>query len=175
MTMLEIATNMWPLWLFGIFMMFMTYKSGHGDLLKIDKKCVKKWTIFIAILSLYRYLVLRYTGVQQDMSGALTIPWQAALTVSWEDACHGLPLVLIERFTNKLKYGKLLLLPAIALVTASFGLGHVYQGLGAAAALSLYVPYTFWAGKKYGFGTVMICHVLYDLATLGLLHWMFGG
>ena len=173
MTMLEIAMRMWPLWLFGMFMMLMTYKAGHGDLLKVDKKRLKKWIIFLGFLSVYRYLMLKYTGFNEAM-GALTIPWQAAFTVSWEDACHGLPLALLYRFVCTKKYAKFIMWPAIAVVMTAFGLGHTYQGIWAAAFLSLYVPFTYDFGKKHGFGTVMIGHILYDLVTLLLIHWMAG-
>jgi hypothetical protein len=63
---------------------------------------------------------------------------------------------------------------AIATVMVSFGLGHVYQGWAAAAMLSFYIPFTFKKGQEVGFGTVMLCHTLYDLATILVMKAFLG-
>ena len=103
------------------------------------------------------------------------IPWELTLSVFWEDSCHGLPVLLLQLFLGtdkKWKWAIHALCTAIVMV--SFGLGHVYQGIFAACLISFYIPYSIKIGKQYGFGTVMLCHTLYDLTTLLSLKLLVG-
>lgn len=175
----EIALRMFPYWIMGIFMIFVVYKSQYKDLLKIQWNSVGKWLMVLGGLTLYRIAIFSWlknnAQLQEMTSGAMTIPWQATLTVFWEDACHTLPLVIFSRWLGKDKlWKKILSWASIAFVMVSFGLGHVYQGYLAAAFLSCYIPYTFKKGQEVGFGTVMICHTLYDLVTILTIRLFLG-
>lgn len=179
MTFTEIAIRMYPYWLMGLFMMFATYKSKYRDLLRVEWKPIYKWCIVLVLLTIYRVLMLKYFSghpkLEEMTSGAMTLPWQATLTVFWEDMCHGLPLAILSLALGKDRLWKRILTRiAIAVVMVSFGLGHVYQGYIAAAFLSLYIPFTFKKGQEVGFGTVMICHTLYDLVTILTLNACLG-
>jgi hypothetical protein len=102
------------------------------------------------------------------------IPWQTTLGVFWEDAVHALPLVLLGKmFANKTWY-KIAKWPLLAAVMCSFGAGHLYQGVLAACMLSFYIPFSMKMGEKHGFGTVMLCHMMYDLITLLSIGWIVG-
>lgn len=179
MTFTEMALRMYPYWIMGLFMMYATYYSSYKNLLRVEWKPVAKWIGILSILTIYRIALFKYFAGNQTLhdqtSGAMMIPWQATLTVFWEDACHGLPLAILaiklgwDKFWKKLVIGA-----AIAVVMVSFGLGHTYQGYAAAAFLSLYVPFTFRKGQQVGFGTVMICHTLYDLVTILTLRYFLG-
>lgn len=59
------------------------------------------------------------------------------------------------------------------LTSAVFGLGHLYQGWLAAVLLSAY-PYfiSYHYGKKHGYGTVMVAHVIFDIVILSNIHIM---
>ncbi|NJO48227.1 MAG: hypothetical protein HC840_00765 [Leptolyngbyaceae cyanobacterium RM2_2_4] len=171
MSFQEMALRMFPYWIMGLFMLYATYQSSHRDLLRVDFKATAKWILFLGGLTLYRYGVFKlFSGNEtlHDMtSGAAMIPWQATLTVFWEDMCHTVPLVILSRWLgNDKMWKKVLTWGAIVLVMLSFGLGHVYQGYWAALFLSFYIPFTYKKGQEVGFGTVMICHTLYDLVTI---------
>lgn len=171
MTFTEMALRMYPYWIMGIFMLFAVYQSNHRDLLRIELNKIGKWILFLGGLTIYRIIVFKlFSGneyLHQAGTGASIIPWQATLTVFWEDACHSLPLVILARALGTDRWWKKGLIgAAIALVMVSFGLGHVYQGYLAAIFLSFYIPFTYKKGQEVGFGTVMICHMLYDLATI---------
>lgn len=169
MDMKTIALHMWPLWLLGVSMLIATYRSEHRDLIRVDKEAIKKWTGSLLLIALFRILSWKYLlgPIMGDkVNAVLSIPWQMTLTVFWEDACHTLPLVLLARFLGESIPAKVIYYLMLAMVTVSFGLGHVYQGYFAAALLSMAIPYTVKLGKKYGFGTMMLGHMLYDLTTI---------
>lgn len=179
MTFTEMALRMYPYWIMGLFMLFVTYQSKHRDLLRIQWKSVGKWILFLGGLTVYRIVLFKYFGdheyLKEAAEGALTIPWQATLTVFWEDLCHTVPLVILSRWLGNDKlWKKALTWLAIIAVMISFGLGHVYQGAIAAFVLSFYIPFTFKKGQEVGFGTVMLCHVLYDLVTILTLQNFLG-
>jgi len=179
MTFAEMALRMYPLWIFGLSMMFAAYSSKYRNLLRVEWKPVMKWCVFLSLVTVYRIVMFKvFAGseaLQSLTSGAMTIPWQATLTVFWEDMCHGLPLAVFAlALGNDSAWKKFLIWAAVIMVMISFGLGHTYQGYIAAALLSLYVPYTFKKGQEVGFGTVMICHSLYDLVTVLTLQIFLG-
>jgi hypothetical protein len=171
MSFTEIAINMFPYWIAGALVMLAVYKSRYKHLLRVEKKPVIKWIAFLAILTAYRIVLFKLlagTGLLDNVgAGASLIPWQATLTVFWEDMCHGLPLAILAiSLGNDKKWKKVIQWSAMVLVMTYFGLGHVYQGYFVAFLLSFYVPFTVKKGQEVGFGTIMICHTLYDLATI---------
>lgn len=178
MTFSEVAMRMFPYWIMGLMMLYTVYESKNKNLLRVSWPAMKKFSIFLSVLTLYRILIFHFFGdhdmLKDAAQGAMTIPWQATLTVFWEDACHGLPLVLLNQWMEGKKHAKKVYWASLIFVMTSFGLGHVYQGWIPAAFLSLYVPFSMKMGKKNGFGTVMIGHTLYDLATVLTLQFFLG-
>lgn len=170
MTIQEFALNMWPMWLFGIFIICVVKNSVHKDLLQINYNGIKIFLFLLAILTLYRFLVIDFFSTKEYIysirSSVYFLPWQGSLFVFWEDACHTLPLAIFSRIFNKGFFYKMLYFIFILIVMLSFGLGHLYEGIISAICLCFYIPITLKLGKKYGFGTIMICHILYDLTTL---------
>lgn len=86
------------------------------------------------------------------------------LFVFWEDFCFGGSIILFESYvSNKKKY----FLPFVILVSASFGLGHAYQGLFIVGLTSL-LPYFVVRkyGMRYGLFTTGMIHVVYDISTV---------
>lgn len=163
----------------GLFMLYTVYNSKYRNLLRIDSKVIMKWIGFMAVITVYRIIVFKIfsdNSKLHDMtSGAMMIPWQATLTVFWEDACHGLPLAILSIWLGQDKlWKKIFTWSAVALVAISFGLGHVYQGYISAFFLSFYIPYTFKKGQQVGFGTIMICHTIYDLLTITTMKTFLG-
>lgn len=171
MTFVEMALKMYPYWIMGLLMMLIVYYSEYRTLLRVEWKPILKWVKLLGIITIYRIIIFKlFKGnatLESMTSGVGIIPWQSTLTVFWEDALHGLPLAIMALWLGQEKLWKRIVTwAAVVLVMISFGLGHVYQGWIAAFFLSFYVPFTFKKGQEIGFGTVMICHVLYDLATI---------
>lgn len=168
MDMKVIIAAMYPYWIAGAMMVLATIVAGRKDVVRIEKKAVLSWIRFLCFVTLYRiFLFKMFPHVFSGPAKAISIiPWPMTLTVFWEDACHGLPLYILRLILGTKKWtwpihGLLMLAMML-----EFGMGHMYQGIYAACALSLYIPYSISLGKKYGFGTVMLGHTLYDLTTV---------
>jgi hypothetical protein len=167
---------MYPFWILGILVMWAVIAAGKKQLLKVEFKPVVKWCTFLALLTVWRIMMAKlasYNGIHD--AEPFIIPWMASFTVFWEDACHGLPVLLLRQLIGVHKWwAKILNFIMLAVTMFSFGLGHLYQGLVPAMILCMYIPYSIRCGKKYGFGTVMICHMLYDLVTLLFVQYLAG-
>ena len=181
MNLKEIALDLWPGWLMGLIMITMVLRSSYSALLRIEKKPILSWIGILVMSTALRMAVfyaflksgLPTDAIKAKLAGVSSIPWPAALGVFWEDACHSLPLVILGSMWPS-KWAMPLRIIALMIVMTAFGLGHIYQGLGAACLLAFYIPLSMKMGKKYGFGTVIICHTLYDLFTIFLVKWMVG-
>ena len=173
-----IASVMYPYWIMGAFVIWATIKAGHKDALRMEKIPILKWIRILLIVAICRFFIFKYTHRVDNPSKAtqaiLQIPWPLCLTVAWEDALHTLPLFLLRRLIGERWFVLPIHWLATIIMMVEFGMGHLYQGFIAAALLSLYVPITLRLGKKYGFGTVMLCHTLYDLSTILLLKFLSG-
>src|ERR1700687_1431645 len=93
-----IAELLYPYWLLGIAIIFAVICAGQKNLLRIEKKPVKKWISFLAFI-----------------------------TVFWEDVAHGLPLVILKKLIGTKWWTNFIHLPLLAVVMIEFGLGHAYQ------------------------------------------------
>jgi len=181
MTLKQIALDLWPAWIMGIVMITLVLRSSYAYLLRIEKRAVFSWIGIISVATLFRiamFLLALKSGLSMvelktKLAPVLSLPWAAALGVFWEDACHGLPLVILGAMWPS-KWAMPMRIAALLIVMTAFGLGHVYQGFGAAFLLAFYIPLSMKMGKKYGFGTVILCHTLYDLFTIFMVKWMVG-
>jgi len=139
-----------------------------------DRKTIRvewdKLASFIAFMTLVTFLrIAMYdllmridpTMIPTMHRELLEIPKIFLTLVWWEDCFYVLPMFLGYKYLPK-KYAHFLAI----LLSAHFGLGHLYQGIGGVLITSVY-PYfiSYKYGKKYGFGTVMCGHVLYDFIT----------
>lgn len=182
MTFTEMALRLLPMWIAGILMIIVVLKSEYKSIMRIELTPVLKWIRFMTIISAIRigaFLIAKYSGL--DMSwlakqGAAvnSIPWQGILGVFWEDAIHGLPLALMALMLPQKWWSKSAVWAATAMVMISFGSGHLYQGLASSLLIMLYIPVSIKYGNKNGFGTVMLCHTIYDLFTIFVVKWMLG-
>lgn len=161
---------MYPYWLIGAFSVAATVAAGYKHLVRVEKRAVFAFVKFMAMITVYRAIFFQLFGnfkyVKDAVANISIIPWEATLTVFWEDACHGLPLLLLRQLIGTKKWALPIHLLATLAVMVEFGMGHVYQGIFAATLLSFYIPYSIRLGKKFGFGTVIVCHTLYDLITI---------
>lgn len=161
--------NMWPCWVLGMMMLLLVINSTYKNLIKVDFKAIFKFLRWMLFLTAIRVIVFKLAMpakmIEELRQMAGFIPWQTTLGVFWEDACYGLPLVLMEKMYNKSSWYKFVRIPLLAMFMMSFGSGHIYQGL-TGLLLAFYIPFSISMGKKYGFGTVMLCHIMYDMITL---------
>lgn len=163
---------MYPYWILGILVIYAVWFSSNRYFLRITKKPIIKWIRFLAIVTLIRIILFKFLLGAHLESPGVVIPLPIAFTVFWEDACHGLPLALFKKMIGNNKWLKPLYWVLMAIVMVEFGFGHLYQGVVPAMFLTLYVPYSVKMGEKHGFGTVMIGHILYDLATMLFVKYM---
>lgn len=172
------ALSMYPFWILGFFVTLATILAGHKHMVRIEKNAVYKWIKVLCFITMWRYIFFKFFSSTDMVShihdNISIIPVPATLFVFWEDACHGLPLFMIKKYIGKRKWLKPFYYLLLFLVMIEFGAGHLYQGLLASIMLSFYVPYSIKMGEKYGFGTVMICHTLFDLTTILSVKYFFG-
>jgi len=173
-----IAEAMYPYWILGTIVIGLVIAAGQKNLLRFELKPILKWMAFLVGITAWRYAMVKMLGTEtlgDPNAGANMLPWTASLTVFWEDACHGLPLLVLRNLIGTKKWwAKAINYPLLLLTMFEFGAGHLYQGLFASILLSMYVPYSIRCGKKYGFGTVILCHMLYDATTMLFIKFMFG-
>lgn len=169
---------MYPCWLLGAAVIWATVKAGYGNLVRVERPAIMNFVRFLCVVTLYRIALFKLFPhahmIEEAGKNLSLIPWPLTLTVFWEDACHGLPLLLLRQFLGTKKWTWPIHGFLTLMVMLEFGLGHVYQGLLPAALLSLYVPYSIRLGKKYGFGTVMLGHTLWDLSTIISIKFILG-
>jgi hypothetical protein len=173
---ISFALNMVPFWTYGVLMFVAVYFSSYRDLLAVKFKVVLKWAIFVLAISIVRYFLIHCFSSPEEitaLASSLTwLPTWSTFFVPWEDLSHAIPLAIMGRsfpdnyFFRTVRYFFLIVL------MVDFGAGHLYQGVFAACMLAFYIPITLYFGKKHGFGTIMLCHVIYDLATVGLIKYL---
>lgn len=176
MDLKSMALAMYPYWILGASVLVATILAGKKNLIRVEKKPVLDWVKFLAVVTFWRVIMFKLfpSATASVGKNIAFLPWQLTLTVFWEDACHGLPLLMIKKAFGASKWLKPLYWAIVGLVMLEFGLGHVYQGVFAACLLSLYIPYSIKLGEKYGFGTVMVGHTLFDLTTILTVKFLMG-
>mgnify|MGYP003332928607 CR=1 FL=1 len=151
----------------GIAIMIAVRFSKEREILRVEWDKVAQFLAFMVMLTLFRtYLIdlMMYLNPDQSLPalpGEISgTKWTLGL-VFWEDAFFGIPVYFLSKYVKN----KWLKWPAIVAISLLFGSGHLYQG-PTGMLLSLY-PY--FISKKYGerngFGTVMLCHIMYDSFT----------
>lgn len=174
----ELAFVMYPYWILGSAMFLVTKASKYKDLVRAEKKAIFGFLKFLAFLTVYRVVLFKlfpnFEMFRNATKSISVIPTALTLTVGWEDCVHGLPLLLLRKFIGTKKWTWPIHGILTAAVMVEFGMGHVYQGLFSAILLSFYIPYSVRLGNKYGFGTVIIGHVLFDLTTIITMKAMLG-
>ena len=154
------------------------YKQVPSDkqLMRVDLGGVSKFLAFIAMVTVIRLcafdLAMEFAPekfsemIYQSHYTLMQTPlWRLGL-VFWEDAFFAMPMVYVIR-----KYSKWIWIPFVIAMSAMFGMGHGYQGMWAIAVTAVY-PYfiSYKYGTKNGFGTVMCCHIIYDVVTYFTLY-----
>lgn len=175
MSLQEMILHYLPMWLLGLFMIFITIKSGNKDILKINKPSVVSWAKFLVISTVLKAIFMYFTwnaATADQFSNISWIPWQLTLTVWWEDAAHTLPLFLLYRLIGTSKKTWPIHALAFLIIWLAFLSGHLYQGFMPAVFISMYIPFSLYFARSRGIGTMMVNHVLYDFSTIILVQGM---
>jgi len=139
-------------------------------IMRVDFKSINTFITIMILFAMFRLVLFSLSNdiFQLDVvslnQGVDQIKfWRLAL-VFWEDAFFAIPIYYMK---DKWKWSKYIWIPIVIALSIQFGLGHIYQHPYAFFA-ALPVPYLLFYifGKKYGFGTTMICHILFDMFTI---------
>lgn len=152
--------------LFSLFFMWLASKQFPG-ICRVKLASVWKFFLVMMAITAFRFIVHKTVGLpirpENDASPMYTIQIIYLFSVFWEDAVFTLPILVAD----KLKAPNLLKMGMFALSSIAFASGHIDYGLPWAFLTLFYVPFiSYKYGKENGLGTVMVCHVLYDLITI---------
>lgn len=171
------ALGMYPYWIVGIGVICAVLSTKQKDLLRINKRALIDWVRFLVVVTTIKYFLYRmlHSSVAFDSIKSMPLPpIGAVLTVFWEDAVHGLPLLILRKLIGVSKWTKPIHLLLLGTVMLEFGIGHLYQGILPSIFLSFYIPYSIKMGEKHGFGTVMIGHMLFDSFSMLFIKCVMG-
>lgn len=154
------------------FLIFVALYCFDRETIRIDKVGVGKFLWFMGTVTIVR-LVLISISVSLGASpfdinsGANQLDFWNLSLVFWEDCIFAIPLYYMKDRWNWSKY---IYIPLFMMSSVVFALGHIYQGEWVFFPMLL-VPYLafYKNGKKWGFGTVMVCHILFDMITYATL------
>lgn len=131
------------------------------QLIRVEWDNVAKFSGLLLLAAALRFSIMSLTPQEPS----ITPGFENVIMVFWEDAFFS--LFCIYFIKDYLKLSKKFWLPIAIASGFVFGIGHLYQGLLVASIISFapfFISYRF--GKKFGWGTMMICHILYDFTTL---------
>lgn len=150
----------------GLIIILSIFKPKLMDV-KLDK--IAKFLAFMAIITVFRVSLNSYLFELDPINNFPAPPWQLMGMskwrfgmVFWEDAIFAIPMVFLFKYMKKW-----ITIPLVIGLSLLFASGHMYQGwwaVGITAFYPYFVSYRF--GIKVGFGTVMVCHILYDFITV---------
>jgi hypothetical protein len=137
------------------------------EMIRVEWNAVASFVGFMVFVTCLRIAFIQFgleffnISLPNDLGIA---DWPLAL-VFWEDLFFGGSVYLIHKFIKS----KFLSWPLTIAISFMFASGHLYQGAFVAALTSIY-PYFISRrfGMLYGFGTVMICHIIYDFMSVYL-------
>ena len=162
---------MLSLYMYTIGILLLAYATKfHKDLMRIDFKGVK--TFFLALLGITVTRVVLFNIFPVEGLGVLAkvdhIQWWQAVLAGFEEAMFTLPAVFAMMYTDN-KYLKRIFM---GLVAAAFAIGHAYQGMYGIAVTFVYMfsiaPKYM---KKFGFYTMVVCHILFDLSAWAFIRF----
>lgn len=109
---------------------------------------------------------LQFTSITAPANGRDVmdeITLLSLLQVFWEDVFFTLPALMLDRLGRSgFEIGLCLAISAVAFASCHLAYGALWAGI-----TLLYVPFlSYKYGRLYGLGTIMICHILYDVMTL---------
>ena len=135
------------------------------ELVRFEIRPFLKFLGIMVVLSLFRYWIIERQELPLHVFEIMLINPLNFLAVFWEDVFVVLPVMYLVCKN----YSKFLYIPAAAISTYLFAIGHLYQGIGGFLFAVFFMLLSFHYSKKYGILTTAACHVVYDLMTWGIL------
>ena len=133
--------------------------------MRVELQAISKFLAFMSLVVCFRLAMMSYFRDIPD--GSTPFAFHSLIMVWWEDALFAIPIYHLSR---NLESKRALKVSLIVLISLMFGLGHAYQGTFSIFVTALYPYYLSTKNaEKYGFGTVMLCHILYDMITIGTI------
>lgn len=159
--------------LIGIITFLFALKKAP-ETVRIDINRVIRFGIACLFIFLIKAFYYAQIGKESYLDTVYLNGINSLAAVWWEDACFVLPYLLAYHFFGKKSF---ILFPVFVFTTFVFMQGHSYQG--PAGMLTFIFPFTsFYYGRKYGAGTMMLCHIIYDISIVvclsGLRHLIAG-
>jgi hypothetical protein len=183
-TIHEVILNLWPFWLCGMVVLLAIFFSEQKSLLRVEWNRVLPFASFMVRITAFRYLLYRFLLPWSGLADPLLtkmravshlLPWQTTFGVFWEEAIYTIPLVLFYRLHKEKRWFWDVYPLTFAMFMASFAVGHLYQGVIPAIIICFYIPFSVKMGQKYGFGSMILAHIAYDLITLLSMPYLAGG
>jgi hypothetical protein len=153
--------------LIGIILIILTFFTSYRTILRVDLKAILKWIIFLVVVFLIRLVLYKLSIGLSIFAIFRSLPLSITPFVFWEDAVFGLPLLLFRNHikdTNKICHYIFYIL--LGLFSFIFAAAHIYQSLWTFGVMLFYIYVTNDYARRYGYGTIMICHVLFDFITI---------
>lgn len=152
---------MWIIF-FAVLIIALTYKFYDKEIVRIEWKSLGGFIAFLVLDYCIAYLGLLSGSVIDHINVPPQIDYHSLIWVWWEDAVFVLPFFYFRNWLTKYYYIALWVLFSLV-----FGYFHLYQGYIAMGVASLYpflISYRY--GKKFGMGTVMVAHIIFDFSQL---------
>lgn len=111
-------------------------------------------------------MAMRFALMENTAINPTAMPaFKSLILVPWEDSFFS--ILGIYFFKDFLKLSKKFWIPIAIAFSVIFASGHISYGYPW-AAITLSFPYfvSYHYGKKYGYGTIFVMHILYDFSTV---------
>lgn len=161
--------SMAPFWIVGALIIY-TSRKMDASLTRISWGPVFRFIRFMAYVTAFRLLIGPVVNTPKLPFEELT-RYVSLLGVFWEDAVHVLPAMIMARIGLPSIFSFVFLFFS----SIAFATGHIYISPEWALITAIYPTISYHYGKKHGLGTVMICHILYDIITVLTVALMLGG
>lgn len=130
------------------------------ELIRIEWDKVAKFIAIMVFITAIRFGTMSIFGTPNTAGiGFADLPF-----VFWEDSFFA--ILGIYFFKDYLKLSKKFWLPIAIVFSTVFAYGHLSYGVTWAIITLIGPAVSYYFGKKYGFGTSMTCHIIYDFITL---------
>lgn len=140
----------------------------RSKLMRVDWSKVGAFVGFMTLLTAIRFGLMTYSA---PSSGGSLNQFSNFMLVFWEDSFFSIPIWFAKDY---LKASKKVWIPLAILLSVTFAYFHLSYGV-VWACITLSYPYfiSYRYGSRNGYGTQIICHIIYDFMTLAAVKIFF--
>jgi hypothetical protein len=155
------------------FLILLGMRQIAPDLIRFQMSSFLRFAKIMLWVTLLRAVSLHLQGFRFDLDSMIStltsFGFLKLFLVFWEDTFFTLPIL----FWAHKGLSKWALIPYTVCASIVFASGHIYQSYTWAALTLIYIPFlSYYYGRRVGLGTVMACHILYDIATVFIVRSM---